>query len=189
MTGLGRPTGVVSKNGDSVMTGLGMPTAATTAMAPRCLLSATPKAKRLLPRTRAIHSLPPVCRSCFGGTVACLVGCVVGCVVGVGVRVGVTDGVGVTVGVGLGDGDGDGVHVGDGDGDGVHVGDGDGDGDGVHVLVGDGDGVHVVVGVAVGVLQSTDADAVAGRARQAMDRTTIAVVVLMAPPGLALTDL
>lgn len=178
-TGLGRPTGVVSKNGDSVMTGLGIPTVATTAIAPRCLLSATPKATRLLPRTRAIHSRPPVRRSCFGGTVACLVGCVVGCVVGVGVIVGVTVGFGVTVGVGLGDGDGD--------GDGVHV--GDGDGDGVQVLVGVGAGVHVLVGVAVGVLQPTDADAVAGKARQAMDRTTIAVVVLMAPPDLVPTDL
>jgi hypothetical protein len=40
-----------------------------------------------------------------------------------------------------------------------------------------------LVGVAVGVLQPTDADAVAGKARQAMDRTAIAVVVLMAPPS------
>jgi len=41
----------------------------------------------------------------------------------------------------------------------------------------------VLVGVAVGVLQPTDADAVAGKARQTMDRTTITVVVLMAPPS------
>jgi hypothetical protein len=195
MTGLGRPTGVVSRNGDSVMTGLGRPMAATTATAPHRLLSATPKARRLLPRTRAIHSRPPVCRSC-GGAAACVVG-VVGCVVGVGVgvTVGVTVGVGVgvtvgvTVGVGLGDGDGDGdgVRVGDGDGDGVHV--GDGDGDGVHVLVCVGDGLQLLVGAAVGVPQPTDADAVAGRAaRQAMDTTTIAVVLLMAPPHLASTE-
>ena len=39
----------------------------------------------------------------------------------------------------------------------------------------------MLVGVAVGVLQPTDADAVAGMARQAMDRTIVAVVVLMAP--------
>jgi hypothetical protein len=55
-------------------------------------------------------------------------------------------------------------------------------------LVGVGDGARVLVGVAVGVLQPTDADAVAGKARQAMDRATIAVVVLMAPPDLALTE-
>jgi hypothetical protein len=65
------------------------------------------------------------------------------------------------------------------------VGVGVGVGDGVQVLVGVGvgDGVQVLVGVAVGVLQPTEADAVAGKARQAMDRTTIAVVLLMAPPS------
>jgi hypothetical protein len=40
----------------------------------------------------------------------------------------------------------------------------------------------VLVGVAVGVLEPADADAVAGRATQATNRTTIAVIVLMAPP-------